>query len=138
MHDKAFIDTNIFLYAFCDKDIHKQGIAKEIVLQNYSISVQVINETSNNLIKKLNFYEDNIKSFLQSAYTKYEIIGFTENIFIKASNVRMQLKYSYYDSLIIAAALESQCTFLYSEDLQHNHLIENQLKIINPFQSLNP
>lgn len=138
MHDKAFIDTNIFLYAFCDKDIHKQGIAKEIVLQNYSISVQVINETSNNLIKKLNFNEDNIKSFLQSAYTKYEIIGFTENIFIKASNVRMQLKYSYYDSLIIAAALESQCTFLYSEDLQHNHLIENQLKIINPFQSLNP
>lgn len=138
MHDKAFIDTNIFLYAFCDKDIHKQGIAKEIVLQNYSISVQVINETSNNLIKKLNFNEDNIKSFLQSAYTKYEIIGFTENIFIKASNVRMQLKYSYYDSLIIAAALERQCTFLYSEDLQHNHLIENQLKIINPFQSLNP
>lgn len=138
MHDKAFIDTNIFLYAFCDKDIHKQGIAKEIVLQNHSISVQVINETSNNLIKKLNFNEDNIKSFLQSAYTKYEIIGFTENIFIKASNVRMQLKYSYYDSLIIAAALESQCTFLYSEDLQHNHLIENQLKIINPFQSLNP
>lgn len=138
MHDKAFIDTNIFLYAFCDKDIDKQFIAKEIVLQNHSISIQVINETSNNLIKKLNFNEDNIKSFLQSAYTKYDIIGFTENIFIRASDVRMQLKYSYYDSLIIAAALENQCTVLYTEDLQHNHLIDKQLKIINPFQSLNP
>jgi len=50
MNDKIFIDTNIFLYAFSDKDSRKQAIAKEIVLDKSTISVQVINETSNNLI----------------------------------------------------------------------------------------
>ncbi len=42
-------------------------------------------------------------------------------------------QYSYYDSLIIAAALDSNCTILYSEDLKHNHIIENTLTILNPF-----
>ena len=42
-------------------------------------------------------------------------------------------RYSYYDSVIIAAALESSCTLLYSEDMQHQQIIEGKLQIINPF-----
>jgi len=38
-----------------------------------------------------------------------------------------------YDSLIIASALEADCKILYTEDLQHNHLVENKLRIVNPF-----
>jgi predicted nucleic acid-binding protein len=45
-------------------------------------------------------------------------------------------RYSYYDSVIIAAALEASCTLLYSEDMQHGQLIENRLKIFNPFLQL--
>ena len=40
--------------------------------------------------------------------------------------------YSFYDSLIIAAALEVGCTRLYSEDLQHDQRIHG-LTIVNPF-----
>ncbi len=40
----------------------------------------------------------------------------------------------FYDSLIVATALESECTILYSEDMQDGLLIENQLKIVNPFK----
>ena len=42
--------------------------------------------------------------------------------------------YSYYDSLIIASALENGCSILYSEDLHRNQKIENTLTIINPFK----
>jgi len=42
-------------------------------------------------------------------------------------------KLSFYDALIVAAALETQCQFLYSEDLQAGQEIEGKLKIINPF-----
>jgi len=38
-----------------------------------------------------------------------------------------------YDSLIIASATEADCEILYAEDLQHNHLVENKLRIVNPF-----
>ncbi|MDR0516641.1 MAG: PIN domain-containing protein [Fibromonadaceae bacterium] len=41
--------------------------------------------------------------------------------------------YSYYDCLIIASALESNCKYLFSEDMQHGQIIENTLKIVNPF-----
>ena len=34
----------------------------------------------------------------------------------------------------ISAALYSDCTILYTEDLQHNQLIKNSLRIINPFE----
>lgn len=40
----------------------------------------------------------------------------------------------FYDSLIVASALESECTILYSEDMQPGLVIENQLKIVNPFK----
>lgn len=135
MKDNCFIDTNIFLYAFSDIDLDKQLIAKEIILQSCKISTQVINEASNNFIKKLTFDEYMITSFVESAYARYEIIDFSKPVFIRASGIRTKYKYSYYDSLIIAAALESQCDILYSEDMHHNQIIEKNLKIINPFRN---
>ena len=134
MNDKCFIDTNIFLYAFSTKDIHKQTIAKDIVLQPYYISTQVINESCSNFIKKLTFDEKMVTSFIGSAYNRYQIINFSESLFLTGSDIRLKYKYSYYDSLIIAAALESKCTILYSEDMHHNQIIENKLKITNPFK----
>jgi predicted nucleic acid-binding protein len=43
-------------------------------------------------------------------------------------------RFSYWDSLILAAALESTCSFVYSEDLQDGQRIENRLTVINPFK----
>ena len=134
MNDKCFIDTNIFLYAFSTKDLKKQTLAKKIVLQPYHISTQVINESSSNFIKKLTFDENMVTSFINSAYSRYKIVNFSESLFLTGSNIRLKYKYSYYDSLIIAAALESKCSILYSEDMQHNQIIENKLQIINPFK----
>jgi predicted nucleic acid-binding protein len=53
-------------------------------------------------------------------------------LYIRAVEVRTRYRYSFYDSLIIAAALEAGCTRLYSEDLQHGQRIE-RLTIVNPF-----
>jgi len=50
-----------------------------------------------------------------------------------ALNLSFKYKYSYYDSLILSSALENSCKIIYSEDFQDNQLIENKLKIINPF-----
>ena len=60
------------------------------------------------------------------------IIGL--NTCYKAVDLRLRHKYSYWDSLIIASALENDCSILYTEDLQHEQVIEDKLKIINPFE----
>jgi predicted nucleic acid-binding protein len=50
-----------------------------------------------------------------------------------AFDLHQRYKYSYYDSLIIAAAVNSQCHTLASEDLQDGQIIEGRLSIVNPF-----
>jgi predicted nucleic acid-binding protein len=50
-----------------------------------------------------------------------------------ASRLRDSYSFSYWDSLIVAAALDAGCTTLFSEDMQHGQKIESGLTIINPF-----
>jgi hypothetical protein len=50
-----------------------------------------------------------------------------------ACQIAEKYQFSFYDSLIIASALKCDCYTLYSEDLQHGQIIEDKLKIINPF-----
>ncbi len=57
----------------------------------------------------------------------------TEDTILQACRIASQYGFSFYDSLIISAALESDCTVLYSGDMQHNQIIDNRLTIINPF-----
>lgn len=134
MNVKAFVDSNIFLYAFTDKDLGKHTIAKEIILNNQcNISVQVINEVSNNLLKKLKFNESEIENFIDACYARYSIEPLSKAVLITASQLRGKYCFSYYDSLIVSSALISQSEILYTEDMQHLQLIENKIQIINPF-----
>ncbi len=133
MQDSFFCDSNILLYAFSNQDIVKQRISSKILLDKRCIiSVQVINEVSNILLKKLNFSNQKIKEFINSCYNRYEIITLDKEIFLLASDIRDRYNISYYDSLIVASALKSS-TILYTEDMQHNLKIDS-LTIINPFK----
>ncbi|SEH08960.1 PIN domain-containing protein [Candidatus Venteria ishoeyi] len=134
MSAKIFIDSNIFLYAFSDKDLHKQKIAKEIVLgTEQTISVQVVNEVSNNLLKKFCFDETMLENFISNCYDRYHVENLSKNIFILATQLRRHYLFSYYDSVIVSSALAGQCSVLYTEDMQHKQMIDGRLKIINPF-----
>jgi predicted nucleic acid-binding protein len=52
---------------------------------------------------------------------------------LQACNIAEGYGYSFYDSLIIAAALECDCTILYSEDMANKQTIHGKLTIIDPF-----
>ena len=53
----------------------------------------------------------------------------------KAIEIKHRYQYSYWDSLIIASALESNCSILYSEDMHHGQVIEGRLTIQNPLKN---
>ncbi|MEA1916997.1 MAG: PIN domain-containing protein [Campylobacterota bacterium] len=134
MKDKFFCDSNILLYAFGNQDLKKKEIASKILLdERCVISVQVINEVSNIMIKKLKFSNSQIDQFIHSCYKRYLIVALDEAVFIKACNIRENYNISYYDSLIVSSAVSASCSILYSEDMHHNLKID-LLTIKNPFE----
>lgn len=132
----CFVDSNIWLYGFStnNKEETKRIIAKQIIQEKQIvISTQVINEVSFNLFKKYKLDEVSILNLINSFYNHSQIIQFNQNIYELASNLRGKYCLSFWDSLIIASALFANADILYSEDMQHNLIVDKQLTIINPF-----
>jgi len=133
MHDKAFIDTNILLYLY-DKELSKKQIAKDILSSQHTISTQVLNEFSNISLKKFKLSPQEIITALTVIIDNASLVLFTDKSIIKALEIKERYQFGYYDSLILATAMEHQCAILYSEDMHHGQTIEDQLTIVNPFK----
>jgi predicted nucleic acid-binding protein len=132
---KVFIDTNILIYLVKDTSGKAEVVASRIVEDSYLyISTQVINEFCNITLKKLNFSLENIL-FAIDEFSKHFIIhNVTISTITKALEIKNKYRFSYYDSAIIAAALQKKCEVLYTEDMHHGQVIEDSLTIINPFK----
>jgi predicted nucleic acid-binding protein len=137
MNEPVFIDSNIWLYSFLRQDEEKRKAAKTLIkscIRKFTfVSTQIINEVCFNL-KKNNVPESEIKEILTSFYSDYKVIYFTEAIMCNASDLREKYSISFWDSLVVAAALTRNCKILYSEDMQNGQIFEGQLKIKNPFK----
>jgi predicted nucleic acid-binding protein len=133
----CFVDSNIWLYAFIrEQDPDKTQIAGQLLLSagnQIVISTQVINEVCANLLRKGKRDEATLRDLIHSYYRRYRVVGLNQWVFLRASQIRTAYALSYWDSLIVAAALESGATILYSEDMQSGLVIDNQLTIVNPF-----
>lgn len=137
MQDKIFLDTNIIIYAFSEDEVEKQSVALKLLDRqddNVLISKQVINELSNILLKKFKLSSNQVEDAILELDTIVNIADFGLSTQIKALHIKDKYNLQFYDSLIIATALENRCTILYSEDMHHDLLVENRLKIVNPFK----
>jgi len=139
MKDRIFIDTNVLVYIHLfdeesqDKRKALQNLLQRRIDAELIINVQVINEFYNVLLRKN--IEDNV--IQEKIHSQLEICSASElslKTVFSAWKLREKYKYSYWDSLILASALENSCSILYSEDMQHDQVIEDNLKIINPFE----
>lgn len=134
MKDSVFLDTNILVFGYSYTELKKQRIARKLIAeQNSYISTQVLQELANTLTRKFKFsHADAIKAIEESRSNNIVHIN-TEETILQACKISSRFGYSFYDSMIIASALECNCRMLYSEDLHHGHVIDKKLKIINPF-----
>ena len=134
----AFIDTNIWLYAFStSQDTLKSHQAKLLLRRTpqIALSTQVVNEVSVNLLRKFQAEERDIRKLVRSLYRKYLIIEFNRPILLQASDLRIAYHISYWDSLIIASALAAGATTLYSEDMHDGLIVNGRLTIVNPLKA---
>lgn len=133
--ERCFIDTNILLYAFIEGDAKQKHIIAKSVIQKSDVvvSTQVVNEVCVNLLKKTSLLEKDIQDLIVAFYEKYRVVDINKETLLKASQLRGQFSFSYWDSLIVANALNADCAILYTEDLQDGLKLEERLTIINPF-----
>lgn len=133
---KSFIDTNVWLYAFISSgDQRKSATAKRLIeTSRIVISSQVINELCVNLIKKAKLPETDIAGIIASLYARYETVESDQELLLRASGLRRSNNFSYWDSLIVAAALKSGANRLCTEDLHDGLVVDKALRIVNPFK----
>jgi predicted nucleic acid-binding protein len=132
MAGDIFIDTNILLYLF-SHDQKKAAKADKILQQSPHISVQVLNELTNVVRKKLLLPWNEVNEILNSIKSLCQVHPISITVHTNGLEVAEKYGFSVYDSMILSSALEANCRMLYSEDMQHNQIIHKTLKIVNPF-----
>lgn len=139
MHAVDFLDSNVLVYAFDTRDPVRHSIADRLLARaqrerNAIISHQVVQETLNVLTRKLRptLSAEDARDALDAVLTPLWRIMPSAGLYGRALEVQSRFGFSFYDSLIVAAALEGGCARLLSEDLQHGQRIEG-LRIENPF-----
>jgi predicted nucleic acid-binding protein len=136
-----FIDSNVFVYLFDERDARKRKIAEQLIANGLDsgaalISFQVIQETLNVITRKLAkpVTPADARRFLDRVLLPLWRVTPSAALYHYALEIQGRYRYGFFDSLIIAAALDAGCTRLHSEDLQHAQRIE-ALTINNPFRA---
>ena len=134
MHAEFFLDTNILLYAASSAKSEERKRAKArdlLAIEGGSLSVQVQAEFYVNATAKFKLPHDQVVGILESLEA-YPVLAVTEAVFWAALQIKNRYKLSYWDSAIIAAAVELGCQTVYSEDLNHGQSYAG-IRVINPF-----
>lgn len=132
MPGNAFLDTNILIYAVGEDDT-RRAVADALIVQDSVVSAQVLAEAASVLGRKLHLPAPSVERILASIAARVRCEALTFETVLAAVRLSARLGYSHCDSQVIAAALAAGCTVLYSEDLQHGHVIDGTLTIVNPF-----
>ena len=131
----VFVDSNLWLYQLLDLQAVDKSArirAALIGIERLVISHQVLVEVGANLVKKSKLPEATIRAHLADLISSCDVVPVDGRVIMRASALREAGSWSYWDSLIVTAALENGCDELWSEDLHHGQLIESRLRIINP------
>ncbi|EQD42073.1 PilT domain-containing protein, partial [mine drainage metagenome] len=124
MPAKAFIDTNVVIYALGPNSA-KAALAASLFIHHPAISTQVLSETANVALKKLALPLSETGKLLAMLETTCRVEIVTPATLQRALDIAGRYGFSWFDSLIIASALEAECDTLYTEDLQHGQVIED-------------
>jgi predicted nucleic acid-binding protein len=134
MSDRAFLDTNVLIYAIAQDD-RRAPRAEELLAAGGILSVQVLNEFVFVARRKIRMPWKEVREALEAIRILCRSpVPITIDTHEAALRIAEEYGFGVYDALIAAAALKAKCVTLYSEDLQDGRIINDQLTIRNPFK----
>ena len=132
----SFIDSNVLIYAEASDEPKKQAVALALLRRlklagTGVISTQALQEFANVALRKMGLGANHVRKQL-SAHEQFEVVQVTPEIIRGALDIHQTRSVSFYDALIVQAAITAGCDTLYSEDLNTGEVIDG-VKINNPF-----
>ena len=134
--NQVFLDTNLWIYLYAKEPPDKYQKVEEIIKDNWQsiqVSTQVLGELFHVLTRKKFTSKTEAAKIISDIINTFAIHAIDTPQVVEALEINVKYGYSYWDSLIIATALLSDCSIIYSEDMQHNQVINSKAKIVNPF-----
>ena len=134
---KVFFDSNILIYFADGADPQKQQIVEKLIKNavindNGVISTQSLQEFFAATTRKLMCSKEKAKEYVENFSDSFTVEQVSVSLILKAINISIKNKFSFWDSLILSAAIQSGCIICYSEDLTNGQIVEG-VKVVNPF-----
>lgn len=136
MRGKVFIDTNILIYLFSDTEPEKRGQVQDLLKtkpDNHTIvwSTQIVQEFYQVMTAKYKKDPQKVKSVINQ-FDQFELVVNNMETIQNAIDIQILNKFSFWDSLVLSAAIQSRCNVLLTEDLTHDQEVDG-ISIKNPF-----
>lgn len=135
----SFVDTNILIYAE-DRDAKRKHIAaRDLILKLWDdregvVSIQVLQEFYVNVTRKLKKPLGSAKALeIIEEYLTWTVVENTSNLLTSAIRLQAKAQLSFWDAMVVQAAIEAGCEQLYSEDMNDGQRF-GSLSIVNPFK----
>jgi predicted nucleic acid-binding protein len=137
MSDRSFLDTNILVYTDDNDSREKKGRALEIYVdclrrRSGVVSTQVLQEYFVTVTRKLGVDAQTARRKTE-LFARLQLVTLRLEDILGAVDLHRLHSLSFWDALIVRAALSAGCSRLYSEDLQHGWRVEG-LELVNPFR----
>lgn len=129
---EAFVDSNVVLYLLAS-DASRADRAEQLLAAQPCCSVQVLNEVANVARRKLAMDWAEVRELLATVKALCDVRPLTLQSHERGVVLAGRYGFSVYDAMIVASALEAGCETLWTEDMHNGLLVENQLRIRNPF-----
>lgn len=128
----SFADSNVLLYIVSGDDT-KADIAERLLRSGLHVSVQVLNEIANVMVRKWQRPWSDALPFLDEVTVLATVHPLGLHTHKLGVEMAARHRLSVYDGIIVGAALIAECDVLYSQDMHHGLLVEDRLRIVNPF-----
>jgi len=127
------LDSNILIYNHSLEFEEKKRIAVNFFKEIPVVSSQVVSEYINVIKRNLEIPKLELMQLCSIWLEKCIVQPVVLSTIKLAQDLIIKYDFHVFDSIIIAAALEADCDILYSEDMHNGLIVENKLKIVNPF-----
>ena len=129
-----FLDSNILIYLI-DNHLEKRKAAEILMADIPYVNAQVLVEIGNVCKRKLCYTKHEVSELWYHLMTHCKVADVTEVTVAEAIYLCEKYDFQLFDAIIVSGALEAGCSILYSEDMQHQMVVEDRLTIVNPFLS---
>ncbi len=133
MNERAALDTNILIYCHDNHDTRKSNLAMDLLDLSPVVPSQVVTEYLNVVKRLFRLSKHEALDVCLCNLDGCEIQPMSFSTLQLAKKLVGHYDFQLFDSIVVALALEANCQVLYSEDMQHELIVEKQLKIVNPF-----